>query len=96
MVNGLTWVEVMAQVRRGEIDLLPAVGQTFERSGYLNFTEPHTRFVRSIVTRDDLARSVIGLDDLQGLRVAVQSESSHDVYLRDHTTVEAVGYPTLQ
>ncbi|HAC33275.1 MAG TPA: hypothetical protein DCF45_02025, partial [Gammaproteobacteria bacterium] len=96
VVNGLTWVEVMAQVRRGEIDLLPAVGQTLERSGYLNFTEPHTRFVRSIVTRDDLARSVTGLEDLQGLRVAVQSESSHDGYLRDHTTIEAVDYPTLQ
>ncbi|MBL4622077.1 MAG: transporter substrate-binding domain-containing protein, partial [Immundisolibacteraceae bacterium] len=96
VVPDLTWAEVMVETRGGNIDLLPGVGKTEERQGYLSFTEPYTDFVRSIITRSEQAHSVTGLDSLQGLRVGVQADSSHAGYLRDHSTITPITYVTLQ
>ncbi len=69
--RGLTWSEVISLARKGEIDLLPAVGKTSERATFLNFTEPYLSFPFVVYTRDD-APFINGLEDLAGKRVAVE------------------------
>jgi len=68
---GLDWSEVLTLAKKGEIDLLPAVGKTSERSTFLNFTEPYLTFPFVVYTRDQ-APIINGLEDLAGKRVAVE------------------------
>lgn len=41
---GLSWAEALAAAKDGQVDLLPALGNTPERSAFLNFTEPYLSF----------------------------------------------------
>jgi|GEM_PF-2062811 len=92
---GLTWTEVVDRARRREIDVLPVVGRTEERSGFLEFSREYVAFHRVIVTRTDTP-FLTGVADLQELRVAVQESSSHAGFLADRTDIEPQTYPTLQ
>ena len=76
----LTWVEAYEKVLAGEIDALPAVGKTTEREQHLLFSEPYYFFKRVIVTQDQDTK-ISGIEDLHGLTVAVQRNSSHHSYL---------------
>lgn len=69
--QGLTWSKVIELAKKGDIDLLPAVGQTSERATFLNFTEPYLTFPFVVYTRED-APFINGLEDLAGKRVAVE------------------------
>ncbi|MGD8931423.1 MAG: transporter substrate-binding domain-containing protein [Chromatiales bacterium] len=70
-LKGLGWSEVLALAKRGEIDLLPAVGKTSERASFLNFTDPYLTFPFVVYTREE-APIINGLEDLAGKRVAVE------------------------
>ncbi|MCR3955305.1 MAG: transporter substrate-binding domain-containing protein [Gudongella sp.] len=80
VVEGLTWPETYDLAMSGQIDLLPAVSRTIEREHHFLFTESYYRFKRVIVTRDD-ETEISGIEDLTGLSVAVQRNSSHHSYL---------------
>ncbi|MCG8613061.1 MAG: transporter substrate-binding domain-containing protein [Pseudomonadales bacterium] len=95
VVQGLSWKDVIQQAEGGAIDVLPAVGKTKERQGYLNFTQPYLSFHRVIITRDNVP-FVAGLQDLYGQSVAVQADTSHHGYIKEHTDLEPVLYQTLQ
>ncbi|OZG70280.1 hypothetical protein BTA51_27115 [Hahella sp. CCB-MM4] len=95
VVGGLSWKEVIAGVKNGEIDVLPAVGVTAERQQYLVYTEPYISFHRVIVTRNDTP-FIAGLQDLQELSVAVQANTSHHGYLSENTDIPPLLYDTLQ
>ncbi|VAW87926.1 diguanylate cyclase/phosphodiesterase (GGDEF & EAL domains) with PAS/PAC sensor(s) [hydrothermal vent metagenome] len=96
VVPGLSWKETVAKAERREIDILPAIGRSQARERYLNFSRPYIHFLRAIITRSDTPLIINGVDDLQGLRVAVQASSSHEGYLQDHSNIEPLTYPTLQ
>ncbi len=91
----LTWQQATEAVKTGGIDVLPCVGITRERKRYLLFTRAYLEFHRVFVTRRDHA-SVSRVQDLVGLRVAVQANSSHEGFLRDRTSIKPIVYPTLR
>lgn len=93
--RGFTWKTVMEKVARKEVDVLPCVDVTEARRAYLNFSKPYLTFHRVIITRMD-APFLAGLEDLYGVSVAVQSSSSHEGYVKEHTRLDPVTYETLQ
>ena len=83
-VSGLSWQDVLEQVKRGGIDVLPAITPSLERSRFLNFTEPYLHFPFVIFTRKD-APLVAGIADLGAQKVAVERGYITQEYLqRDH------------
>ncbi len=95
VVHGLSWKEVIEKAKIKEVDVLPAVGKTDERSQYLNYTEPYLSFHRVIVTRDDIP-FIASLDDLSGYSVAVQTNTSHHGFIKENTNISPHLYRTLQ
>ncbi len=69
-VSNLSWPEVMNKARAGEIDVLPCVAKTPERSKFLLFSEPYISFPTVILTRQD-APFVSGVQDFKNGKVAV-------------------------
>ena len=69
-VKGLVWADVLVLAQEREVDLLPALGKTPERSQYLNFTKPYLSFPFVAFTREGYP-FINGLGDLSGKRVAV-------------------------
>jgi PAS domain S-box-containing protein len=69
-VTGLTWSEVVDKAKAGEIDVLPCVVKTPERSGFLLFTRPYLSFPMVILTRAD-APYISGLMDVEGEKIAI-------------------------
>ncbi len=94
IVEGLSWKQASEAAKSGEIDILPAVGKTEARQNYLNYTEPYLEFHRVIIVRDD-APFIMSLNDIEGLRVGVQANSSHHGYLLENSSIIPHTYPTL-
>ena len=95
VVPNLRWRDVPPMAQRKEIDVLPCVGKTKDRERYLLYSRPYLSFSRVILTRIETP-FISGIDDLGTMRVAVQAHSSHEGYLRDHTTISPITYPDLQ
>ncbi len=91
----LSWTDAMEQFQRGELDVLPCVGITKERSEYALFTKAVVEYQRVILTRSDFP-FIAGIDDLALLRVGVQASTSHDGYLRENTSITPERYDSLQ
>ncbi len=89
------WKEVMSMVEKEKIDVLPAVGFTAERSRFLAFTTPYIGFYRMIFCRTE-APFISGPEDLHDLTIAVQVDSSHAGWLREHTGFTPVYFDTLE
>jgi PAS domain S-box-containing protein len=69
-VQDLSWSQVMEKARAGEIDILPCVLKTPERSKFLRFTKPYLSFPMVILTREDAA-FISGVQDFEDNKVAV-------------------------
>ena len=69
-LKGLTWPQVLEQVKSGGVDILPAVARTPEREKFLNFTKPYISFPIVVATLRS-GPFVDSLSDLKGLRVGV-------------------------
>ena len=95
VISGLSWDDVVEKAKVKEIDVLPSVGITKNRKSYLNYSKPYVNFHRVIITRIDTP-FLSSLDDIKDLDVAVQANSSHEGYLKDHTDIKPVLYKTLQ
>lgn len=92
--KNINWDTVICQAQNKEIDLLPCVGKTVERSGFLVFCEPYIDFYRVIVTHSDL-RYIFTINDLQDKIVCVQNRSSHHGYLLENTKIKPQVYTTF-
>ncbi len=93
-IERLLWTEVLERAKRGEIDLLPAVVASPERSKYLNFTSPYLSFPFVIFSRDN-APLITELRDLYGKLVAVEEGYVSSEYLqRDHPRIKLTTYKT--
>lgn len=95
VAKGLTWPEAYDMALSGEVDVLPAVGKTPEREGRFLFSEPYYYFKRVIVTKDT-DTSISGMDDLDGLAVAVQRNSSHHSYLLSYPKINLSLYDSVE
>ena len=93
--RGITWPEAYDRALSGEIDLLPAVSVTEERKLYFRFSEPYHNFRRVIVTRNN-DTGIADLDDLKGLTVAVQRNSSHHSYLLSYHDINLSLYDSVE
>lgn len=94
VVKGLSWEQAVNKARNKEVDVLPIVGMTEERKQFLNYSKSYIDFHRVLITRTDTP-FITGLDDVRDLRIAVQSNTSHEGYLREHTNIKPIGYDTL-
>ncbi|MBF0369701.1 MAG: transporter substrate-binding domain-containing protein [Magnetococcales bacterium] len=68
--HGYTWPELMARFQSGELDILPAINQTVERSKFIAFTDHYAMNPTVLVTRD-IALPPTELEELLGKRVAI-------------------------
>ena len=69
-VPKLTWPQVMEKSRAREIDILPCVVKTPDRSEFLLFTKPYLSFPMVILTREN-APFINGVMDFENNKVAV-------------------------
>ncbi|HZK19029.1 MAG TPA: diguanylate cyclase [Clostridia bacterium] len=93
--KGLSWPEAYNLALAGHIDALPAIGKTPEREGHFLFSEPYYFFKRVIVTKDT-DDHILGIDDLSGLSVAVQQNSSHHGYMQEHEQLNLNLYDSVE
>ncbi|MDW7660347.1 MAG: transporter substrate-binding domain-containing protein [Bacillota bacterium] len=95
VAKDLGWSEVYDLAVEGEIDMLPAVSKTTEREQHFLFTDPYYFFQRVIVVKDT-EKSINGLNDLEGLTVAVQLNSSHHSDLLELSNINLSLYQTTE
>ncbi len=94
VAHNTSWTEALALARGKALDVLPCMSASEERQSYLEFTEPYLTFHRVVVTRLD-SPFYGRLDDLAGLRVAVQQNTSHHAFIMEDTSLQPVLYPTF-
>ena len=88
VVPGLTWPQVDEKLRKGEIDVSPALTDTPTRRGYLNFTQPYISFPTAIVTRTDRTPAE-SLESFAGKKLAlVKGYYYVDQIVRDYPEIE--------
>lgn len=95
VVERHSWKEVVVLAEKGEIDVLPAVGYTNDRSRFLSYTTPYMGFYRMVFCRSG-APFISDVRHLRNLKVAVQAGSSHAGWIRDNTDLVPVYYDTLE
>ncbi len=88
IVPELSWSEVIDRAKKHEIDALPTLAKTEERSAYLNFTQPYMKFPVVFLSRKD-QEPVSDFNDLSGRKLAL---------VKDYFYVEEVRrkYPDIE
>jgi len=83
-VPKLTWTQVMEKAKAREIDILPCVVKTPDRSEFLLFTKPYLSFPMVILTKDD-APFINSVLDFENNKVAVvKGYASQEIMERDY------------
>lgn len=90
-----TWPEAYEMALKREVDALPAIGKTEERERHFLLSEPYYYFRRVIVTRDT-DTDISDMDDLDGMTVAVQRNSSHHSYLLSFPNINLSLYDSVE
>ncbi len=89
-LGDLTWAEVMEKARNKEVDVLPTVGKTPQRTEYLLFTEPHTEVPIVLVAKSD-THLMLNLDELEGKKVVVvKNYITHEYLEADYPLIDLV------
>ena len=68
---GLSWTQLIEQIKIGKIDILPSVVKTPERSNFLVFTEAYITLHLVVATHINSA-FLTDLDDLEGKVVGIE------------------------
>ncbi len=95
IARGLTWPEAYDMALSGEVDALPAISRTEERGKYFLFSQPYFYFKRVIVTQNT-DTGISDMDDLAGVAVAVQRNSSHHSYLLSYPNINLSLYDSVE
>lgn len=95
VVEGLSWPQAYDKALNKEIDMLPAVGKTADRENHFLFSQPYYYFKRVIVVQDKNT-TISEMNDIIGLTVAVQRNSSHHSYLLENANVHLSLYDSVQ
>lgn len=86
-VPGLSWEDVIRKVKVGEIDVIPCLAKTPERSAFLNFTAPYLSFPVVIATRQEFP-FVGGIQDFKPGRLSViRGRAIHEWVQRDYPSM---------
>jgi PAS domain S-box-containing protein len=92
VLPGLSWGEVIDKSKKGDVDVLPAVAHTFERSAYLNFSDVYIDIPLVIIVRAD-RRNIDSIDDLSGKTVSVvESYPIQEWLAKDHPRISLQPY----
>jgi len=77
----MSWDEMMQKSKKGEIDVIPCIVKTEERSEYLLFTEPYLKLPNVLVTRDDMP--LLGdFSEMEGKKIAVIKGFADEEWLK--------------
>jgi signal transduction histidine kinase/DNA-binding response OmpR family regulator len=95
IVPDLSWPEAYDQAINGSIDVLPSMSKTEERELHFLFSDPYYFSKRVIVTQDSNT-TIDGIDDLMGITVAVQRNSSHHSYLLAYPDINLSLYNSVE
>jgi ABC-type amino acid transport substrate-binding protein len=68
---GLSWTQLIEQIKIGKIDILPSVVKTPERSNFLVFTEAYITLHLVVATHIN-SGFLTDLDDLEGKVVGIE------------------------
>jgi signal transduction histidine kinase/ActR/RegA family two-component response regulator len=89
-VSGLSWTQVVDQVKAGKIDILPTVVKTSERSQFMAFTKPYIILPLVIATHKN-SEFVKDLDDLEGKLVGIErSTPAKGLLQKNHSGIQLV------
>ncbi|MCF7818912.1 MAG: PAS domain S-box protein, partial [Kiritimatiellales bacterium] len=80
--KGLTWAQVIAKVKVGELDVLPSVAASEERKSFLAFTRPYDSFPIVIATLAGNEQKYRRMEDLATHRIAVVAEAYTEAILK--------------
>jgi len=94
-VADLSWTEVMAKARSGEVDVIPAMTKSEERAKHYLFTKPYIIFPVVIAVHKG-APFVSNLSDLSGQRVGVVKDYvTHELLRNKHPAIIVVPHRNL-
>ncbi|MGD9209805.1 MAG: transporter substrate-binding domain-containing protein, partial [Desulfobacteraceae bacterium] len=93
-IKKLPWKKVVKQAKLRNIDLLPCVGLSNERRQLFIYSKPYLKFPRVIITQAD--SDIKDIRDLDKKKLAVQINSSHHGYIKEHTTITPLLYDRFQ
>ncbi len=92
--GGLTWTQAYEKAATGSLDMLGCVLKTSAREALFNYSKPYYNTYRVIYVSNE-NDDIHSFDDLNGKRVAVQTNSSHHSYLEGFPEIELVQYQTV-
>ena len=96
IVTGPSWDELLAMMRRKEIDVLPAIYHSKEREAFVHFTDPYLRLTEFIFTRSD-SQNIFSMVDLQDKTIVVVKGYTIEAELRsNYPTYDLITAPTIQ
>lgn len=94
LIPSLTWSQVVAGAKKGDLDILACLASTEERRKYLSFTESYISFPAIIVTRKT-SEDIRVLDDLAKKNVVVVKDYwIHDTFKNNHKNIALSTLPT--
>ncbi|MDD5473000.1 MAG: PAS domain S-box protein [Candidatus Methanoperedens sp.] len=87
--------EVIAALRKGEIDVVPNLGITDERKNYTDFTTPVEASHIHIFVRST-ANGIKNIDELTGLKVAVVAENQGYFIMKERSGSKLLVYNSME
>jgi PAS domain S-box-containing protein len=85
---GLTWPQVVEKAKKRDVDAMPTIAKTNERSVYLNFTQPYMFFPTVYWTRTD-KQPIGSFEDLAGKKLAMVTDYYYvEETLNNHPDVQ--------
>jgi len=82
------WPEVVAAVKKHELDVFSCVAKNPKREKFVNFTRPYLSFPMVIVTTDDV-NYIDGIKGMQSMHVSVvQGYATHDYLVANHPEIK--------
>ncbi|MGD9363599.1 MAG: transporter substrate-binding domain-containing protein, partial [Desulfobacterales bacterium] len=95
IITGPSWDELLAMIRRHEIDVLPAIYHSEAREAFVHFTEPYLKLTEFIFTRSENQNisSIVDLQDktivvVKGYTIESELRSNYPTY--DLTTASTI------
>ncbi|MFC1467331.1 transporter substrate-binding domain-containing protein [Verrucomicrobiota bacterium] len=82
-VVGISWAEVIKRAKSGDIDVIPCIVKTEERSKFLTFTDPYVNKPVVILARHD-SPYFEGISDIPGSIAVVDGYFSQELLVRDY------------
>ena len=89
-VRDQTWVEMVENFKKGNIDLFTSVNRTPEREKYVHFTESYTHFPIAIFSGPD-SPFIIDVNELQGKKIGVvKGYATQELFETNYPNIELV------